>query len=763
MVDQRQNHHLINCWPTSINSIVNFCFLLLLQFLLLESYSNRGSVASAFGLIERSTRCHSVAKGGHTGTSVIASPLAFRDFRNTGKQKPAESTDTLLLRKMTADTTADASGKNAPMEATITVPTITNRLFLSHIDYKNYDEENGNGDGDLSTEDVRQRLEELFSKFGSVLEIYLSDKEDPDAINDKDQASPPFAFVAMETAQDAKAALEELGPQQQQSEEGNPKSKRLFRDVSPAHVFRSKNNKQNKKERMRSERVQEYSRRSASISSANVLCQVHTSHLDRMQEFALSRNGASLVSSFSAQKGTCLLLLRVDESATSPPDNTTIGDDYLERFSRSLWEKWYVAPNLNRITLLNNSKRLDDDDDSNNDDNNRHRIKGNIRTGVVPAIFRSLSKIESGDVNTTNSTVFLRVGVFPPKLQKALLEGLEDYNQKRKDDENDCCKNIDVQFSPGNPTHTISIVQLHPGVVVTPKSKGDNDKALYVLGRLEVVPLTRKRSLSDNHSGSGDNKYHFQQQRTSQVPQVRKLTIDGNDESKTIARNSNLKAIGSSTTPEDSNATDSEDEKSISRAYWKLQEAWERYKYEPPSLAESIPSDREPMWALDCGAAPGGWTKFLFRPGIVDRIYAIDPGKLSLEVLPGLDEANQSPSPIVRYIDTTIQKALPDLASELKASNDRKNPFLDIWVSDMCCKDMSGQIDCFLQARTEGVVGPGTFFVLTLKCIVGYSATAFDHQAMDQVERLDGISKDVHVVHLFSNRSSERTVIGYLI
>jgi RNA recognition motif-containing protein len=701
-------------------------------------------VVSAFGLIGRS---RIITRIGQTGTSSIA----FQNFRNI--EKPTCST--LHLCKMTADATVDARSKNAAIEDNET-PTITNRLFLSHIDYKNNDEENGLVGDDLSSEEVRQRLEELFSKFGSVLEIYLSDKEDPNMIKDKETARPPFGFVAMETAEEAQAALEEFGLQQQKQQqpvEGNPKSRQLFRDVTPAHVSKSKNNKQNKNERLRSERAKEYNSRSASISSANVICQVHSSHLDRLQEFSLTRSGVSLVSSFGAQKGTSLLFLRVEEDSTgSPPDQATDGGNCLERFSRSLWDTWFVAPNLNRVTLLNDSMRIDT---NNKYDDYRHRVQGNIRTGVVPAIFRSLSEIESG-------TVSLRVEVFPPKLQRSLLEGLEDYNQKRKDDENDCCKNMDVQFSPGNPTHTISIVQVHPGVVVTPKSKGDNDKALYALGRLEVVSQTRKRSLSDGSSSSGDNKYHFQQQRTSQIPQLR-TPIHGNDNDKTTAHNSNLKAIGSSTTPEDGNAEGGEDEKSISRAYWKLQEAWGRYKYDAPYLSENVPSDREPMWALDCGAAPGGWTKFLFRPGIVDRIYAVDPGKLSPLVVPGLDEANQSPSPIVRYVDTTIQKALPDLASELRDSKHRKNPFLDIWVSDMCVKDMEGQIDCFLQARSEGVVGPGTFFVLTLKCMLGYSATAFDQQTGKQVKRLEGISKDVHVVHLFSNRSSERTVIGYLI
>ena len=662
------------------------------------------------------------------------------NVRNKGKL--AEST--LLLHKMTADTTiTEASDKNDSTEEK-KVATITNRLFLSHIDYKNYDPENdGTGESELSPEEVRQKLEELFSKFGSVLEIYLSGKEDPNKTNGKGEVGsrPPFAFIAMETVQEARAALEGLGSQQKQC---------LFRHVAPANVHKSKNNKQNKNERLRSERIKEYRERSAAISSANVICQVHSSHLDRLQQYALKRYGVSLVSSFSAQKGTSLLFLKVDDLVENLSDNLSDGDDYLECFSRSLWDTWFVAPNLNRITLLNDSTKVD------TTKINLHHFEGNIRKGVVPAIFRSLSEIES-------ETVSLRVAIFPPKLQRVLLEGLEDYNQTRMDDENDCCKNMDIQFSPGNPTHTISIVQVHPGVVVTPKSKGDNDKSLYAIGRLETVPQTRKRSLSEDSNINGDNKYRFQQQRTSQVPQHIQKPTDENDNSKTLAYNSNLKAISSSTTPQDDNAIGSEDEKSISRAYWKLQEAWERYKYEPPSLFEGISSDGETMWALDCGAAPGGWTKFLFRPGIVDRIYAVDPGKLANEVAHGLDEANQSEFPIVRHVDKTIQKALADLASELKQSKDRENPFLDIWVSDMCVKDMNGQIDCFLQARSEGVVGPGTFFVLTLKCILGYSATAFDQQTEEQVKRLEGISRDTHVVHLFSNRSSERTVIGYLV
>ncbi len=705
---KRQSH--INLCSKLVPSINNYCFLLFYQFILIGSCQNRGLIVSAF-----------------CGRYTYKGPYRSRYGHNKGKQAQIS-----LVHKMTADTNTNEPGsvKNS-MKPESSVP-ISNRLFLSHINYKSDDQTSGGDYGrNLSTEEVRQKLEELFSKFGSVLEIYLSEREDPE--KSKDNSRPPFGFIAMETAQEAQRALEALASPQKQG---------LFQNVAPAHVHKSKNNKQNKNERLRLERRKEYRERFTAINNANVICQVHTSHLDRLQEFSLSMPGVNLVGSFSAQKGTSFLFLRVD-SSEGHASHSIPNDEPLETFSGSLWDTWFVAPNLNRVTLLSDST-------------SRNLVEGNIRKGVVPAIFQSLSEIECENVS-------LRIAIFPPKLQRVLLEGLEDYNERRKNDENDCCKSMEIQFSPGNPTHTISIVQIHSGVVVTPKSKGNNEKALYAIGRLEGNTKTRKRSHSEDSSSKNDNKFRFQQQRTSQVPQQLKSESRGDVISKTLAHNSNLKAIGTSTTPRDGNAVESEDDKSISRAYWKLQEAWERYKYKAPSLLEIVSNDNEAMWALDCGAAPGGWTKFLFRPGVVDRIYAVDPGKLAREVAHGLDETNKSKSPIVQHVDTTIQKALPGLASELKAAVERKNRFLDIWVSDMCVKDMPGQIDYFLQARSEGVVGPGTFFVLTLKCTLGYSATAFDQQTEQQVRRLDGISRDIHVVHLFSNRSSERTVIGYLV
>jgi len=121
-------------------------------------------------------------------------------------------------------------------------------------------------------------------------------------------------------------------------------------------------------------------------------------------------------------------------------------------------------------------------------------------------------------------------------------------------------------------------------------------------------------------------------------------------------------------------------------------------------------------------------------------------------------------------MDTTIQKAMPLLVTELHDYNiigtRRRRNYLDIWVSDMCVKDMSNQIDYFLLARQEGIIGKDTFFVITIKCYVGCSATSFDRQTNEQVQRLliptAPLARNIHVIHLFFNRNSERTIIGYL-
>lgn len=187
----------------------------------------------------------------------------------------------------------------------------------------------------------------------------------------------------------------------------------------------------------------------------------------------------------------------------------------------------------------------------------------------------------------------------------------------------------------------------------------------------------------------------------------------------------------------------------ICRAYYKLQEAFSRYTGESIFKSKSA-SSIDGLVALDCGASPGGWTKYLCEQGddVVKRVYSVDPGVLDATVLS---------LPSVQHLALKLEDALPIL---LEINNNDLH--IDVWVSDMCLHQMGEQIGYLLTARDMGLVGPGTFFVLTLKCLVGRSKESFDGQVARECQRLDGMTRDLQVFHLFANRSGERTVMGYL-
>ena len=544
---------------------------------------------------------------------------------------------------------------------TITNNNIPTRVFLSHINYQN-DTCNSTTSTTrsrttlLSPEQVKEGLLELFSEYGTVQEIYLSKKTRP--------SRPSFGFVAMQTSEEAQLAIRTLttttttqmkvrtdndadsdstnggsavpalsssssSSEQQQQQQVNKQKRRqllrtLFRDIKLAEVYKNSNTiqHQRKMDQQRTIIQYEYQQRlsfistrksstndnstsNSSSSTANIICQVHSSHVDRLKEYVLSLSSTTTIrciGCFQVQKCTSLLFLRVDNDDN---DNDNDNDnnsgssrrsiDYLEQFSQQLWKTWYIAPNLNRITIIN------DDDIHNNNNNNNKVIAGTLRQGVVPAIFRSLVELQQKEDCTKQSPqpLRVRVAIFPPKLQHTLLQELDDYliinRNQQKNNDYDVVNN--VQFTPTHPTHTISIIQLHPGVdVVVNKNNNnkmndnnndndndnanDNDsdpEALYVLGRWETNQL-----INSNHA--------------------KKKQITTNQDETT-----------STTTTTIQNSKSKSHTSNISRAYWKLQEAWERYQYPPPCLLHyndvvqgpatnnESSNRRKLFWALDCG------------------------------------------------------------------------------------------------------------------------------------------------------------------
>lgn len=112
----------------------------------------------------------------------------------------------------------------------------------------------------------------------------------------------------------------------------------------------------------------------------------------------------------------------------------------------------------------------------------------------------------------------------------------------------------------------------------------------------------------------------------------------------------------------------------------------------------------------------------------------------------------------VHHLQMTAQNAIPHLRDILA----QRKAQVSIWVSDMCVQDVGKQVDIFLLAVKEQVIKSGTAFVLTIKCNVGHARERFDEMANAEADRLKeqvDVS-GVEILHLFSNRIGERTIVG---
>ncbi|KAL9178983.1 hypothetical protein ACHAXT_011956 [Thalassiosira profunda] len=184
----------------------------------------------------------------------------------------------------------------------------------------------------------------------------------------------------------------------------------------------------------------------------------------------------------------------------------------------------------------------------------------------------------------------------------------------------------------------------------------------------------------------------------------------------------------------------------VCRAYFKLKEAVETYEAMRGALERGLYG----AIALDCGSAPGGWTKYLIERFRCPKVFSVDPGELASTVLE-LEET--------AHMQMKIQDALPVLL----ADDDAKGG-VQIWVSDMCLHELEEQVDRLVVAKESGLLAPNSFFVLTLKCIKGYSKSSFDSQVKTAVDKLlaSATVVGVETLHLFTNRVGERTVVGYI-
>jgi 23S rRNA U2552 (ribose-2'-O)-methylase RlmE/FtsJ len=756
-------------------------------------------------------------------------------------------------------------GATTPTNVSSPKVAISNRLHLSKVN------------PNISTSVLQEQLKIVFSRFGTVQEVFLSTRSEDH-----------YGFVVMGSKDEAQRALDELHPNVGDDQGGVTSSLStttltLFHGVDAATDFVPRN-----KRALRNlqQSVQDYQDRLELAKTSTIICQVHKSHEKRIKDFLVADQNdvksstIELVGSFIPESSRNITLVFLKPSSTTSKqgqlqeeeDETATGDDSNDddegttRITRTLWSKWYMASAIHRITILDKSLP-----------SGLGVVQGSLDKVVIPAIYHSIKESLLRDAQqylketveddtdyskgaTTrektseidNNLCLIRLAVFPPKLQTSLLEEVGKQFESTflpmllaaesehsttgiltgTSSNNNCRKKRilpTVKFSPTNATHTLAITMLHEGIRNIYQNDGEDKQpdvsawssgppppttrgrtgALYALGKLERIVIVNgtKNTKPDSDDNSNVDR--------------------SNQNNNNYNRNDN---------------TRNANETSISRAYWKLQEAWERYKYCTPTKGLRGSNNNKynsrnldvkgdfNIRALDCGSAPGGWTKFLYDQYHCDCIYSVDPGELAPQVL-DLD------SFVIRHMPCTIQQAFVQLVQDRDSHRQQEplchvsestgmhktyqedddagttgdRPFLDIWVSDMCVKHMPAQVDLFLEALRLGLVGPGTFFVLTLKCVMGYSHTTFDMLVQEQVNRLVGgnhptttgvpaassssggtnhgydatletkthdirktsnsttvgggpslACRDVQVLHLFANRNSERTIVGYL-
>jgi hypothetical protein len=123
-----------------------------------------------------------------------------------------------------------------------------------------------------------------------------------------------------------------------------------------------------------------------------------------------------------------------------------------------------------------------------------------------------------------------------------------------------------------------------------------------------------------------------------------------------------------------------------------------------------------PLLAVDCGSAPGGWTKYLSERTDLDAICAINPGKMDTQALSLPNVCH------LRMMSGDAILCLRDVLLSMRGSGRGgrgggvDSARVALLVSNMCMHEPMGQVDALLRFRESGMLRSDAVFVLTVKC-----------------------------------------------
>lgn len=172
---------------------------------------------------------------------------------------------------------------------------------------------------------------------------------------------------------------------------------------------------------------------------------------------------------------------------------------------------------------------------------------------------------------------------------------------------------------------------------------------------------------------------------------------------------------------------------SVCKAEYKLAEAFRRFGFE-------FGEKRDEMTAIDVGASPGGWSRYLYNEG-VGRIIAVDKGEVDCSKSDGK----------IEHWDMLGQEAIQKL---LEHEGHRES--LDVYV---CDANLPPPESLAMLRQASELIKPGAYVVVTFKN--PYKRKADWYKAKElSFDDFSTICDHPTEVHLLANTPNETTVGG---
>ena len=588
-------------------------------------------------------------------------------------------------------------------------------------------------------------------EYGPIEEVFMLPRTTPSSSTTTDTQPPPYAFVTFQDEDDAQQAIT--------TNVTNPTTFREYYDRIEAAEPRAPPSKKHRVYQQKLDATHHAhweEKLRIAHSHCTVVLQVQQSHVARFQDF-LTTHELKHPSPTTKQKITIL-------GSFLTPSRTIslifVRGIHAQRLAQLFAYESFPIIGLNKLYAVdtNNISSNSSSSSSNSNISSSNIVRGDLTELIQDckhkmqaiAAAAPLSSSTSSSLSSNNEKVIVRFNIFPPSLLRDLLHALEQEPEHHA--------TLLASISPTLYTCTYTIVQL---------AQADDNR------ETDADPTKSTSSRINNNNNNKTERRHPRQQQALYLTGMTQRKEEEEQQHSATNANANTnsdrnKSSAQTRSPQrwkPSPPPPPQQQDTVCRAYHKLEEAFARYRYELPAGNELV--------ALDCGSAPGGWTKFLLdyyqkETGTttttaptaprLKKIYCIDPADMSPIVIA---------QPEVVHVRHKIDAALMQWEEEDEAEKnegDKRTTQIDIWVSDMCLHYVGSQIDTLLDTlrRRRPIIGSGTMFVLTIKCVVGHTKESFDNQVAEQRARIEDISRDVQTLHLFSNRSGERTLIGYI-